>query len=172
MKLIFLHGLESTPKTSGSAKAIREYFAEKDKNVEVIVPDYHPKTRTYEEIDIYLQSLIRELEKGGERIMLVGISMGGYWAMRMAEQFKRIAACVLLNPALDRYGRPFEKKACEAPLTIIMNADDDVVDNQKTYEKFAKSCNCIMFPDGGHRMSGNMDRVLPLIRGAMHSAGK
>ena len=37
MKIIFLHGLESTPETSSSAKLIKDNF----ENVQV--PDYNPK---------------------------------------------------------------------------------------------------------------------------------
>ena len=75
--IIFLHGKQSTPEGSGSGKAIREHFS---KEHTVLIPDYKPLERTHEEIEAYLKECIAP-HPGA---LIVGISLGGYWAYRMA----------------------------------------------------------------------------------------
>lgn len=59
MKAMFFHGLLSTPSTSRTAKSVKDFLAQKD--VEVIVPDYKPQTRSYDEIDAYLKKEVQQL---------------------------------------------------------------------------------------------------------------
>ena len=74
--IIFLHGKQSTPEGSGSGKAIREHFS---KEHTVLIPDYKPMERTHQEIEAYLKAYISPRPGA----LIVGISLGGYWAYRM-----------------------------------------------------------------------------------------
>jgi predicted esterase YcpF (UPF0227 family) len=159
MKAIFFHGMLSTPSTSRSAKAVKNFLTQK--GVEVIVPDYKPQTRSHDEIDAYLKKELQKVIDPNDKIILIGISLGGYWAYKMANDFCKVERCVLINPSLNYYGKSVEDKS-SVPLTIIGNADDDVVNNKETLEKFKSRALCIEFPSGGHRPT-NMSQILPLI---------
>jgi predicted esterase YcpF (UPF0227 family) len=165
MKAIFLHGMLSTPSTSASARAVKEFLTRK--GVEVIIPDYKPQTRSYDEINAFLTKEVKACVDTEDEVMLIGISLGGYWAFKMANDFKRVCHCVLINPALNYYGKPVHDNQ-DVPLTIIVNADDDVVDNRETMEKFKKRGYCVEFPTGGHRPT-NMNQILPLIEEALYT---
>ena len=91
--IIFLHGKQSTPEGSGSGKAIREHFSNEHN---VLIPDYKPMKRTHEEIDAYLKDYISPHPEA----LIVGISLGGYWAYRMTCVLPANLglSCVLLNP--------------------------------------------------------------------------
>ena len=94
--IIFLHGKESTPETSMSAKAVIEYL----KNEDVSVPDYQPLARSHAEIEEFLSSYI---ENAGVDVTLIGISLGGYWAYTMACKKENVSRCILLNPSFRCY---------------------------------------------------------------------
>ena len=165
MKAMFFHGLMSTPDTSRTAKAVREFLARKD--VEVVVPDYQPQTRSYDEIDAFLRKEVQQLLDGDDEVMLIGISLGGYWALKMTNELKYVSHCILINPSLNYYGKPVEAK-WGFMLTVITNADDDVVDNRETQKRFKGRAECIEFPSGGHRPT-NMDQILPLIEKCLYT---
>jgi predicted esterase YcpF (UPF0227 family) len=83
MKIIFLHGLESNPKTSHSAELIKNYF----KDDTIIIPDYKPKNKTYEEVyQILMQEISPYLD--GDEVYIIGISLGGFWAYELAKRMK------------------------------------------------------------------------------------
>jgi len=164
MKAIFLHGMLSTPSTSTSARVIKEFLTQKE--VEVIVPDYKPQTRSYDEINAFLTKEVKDCVDTEDEVMLIGISLGGYWAFKMANDFGRVGHCILINPSLNYYGKPVHDKG-DVPLTIITNADDDVVDNRETMEKFKNRAYCVEFASGGHRPS-NMNQILPIIEECLY----
>lgn len=165
MKAMFFHGLLSTPETSRTAKAVKDFLAQKD--VEVIVPDYRPQARSYDEIDAFLKEEVQKLLDLNDGVMLIGISLGGYWAYKMANDFSRVEHCVLINPSLNYYGKPVEDRG-DVLLAIITNADDDVVDNRETLKRFKGRAECVEFPSGGHRPT-NMDQILPLIEKCLYT---
>ena len=155
MKILFLHGRESTPETSSTAKAIKDYFT----NYEVLIPDYKPNISTHIEIEKFLSTYYNK-NVGNEPCVVIGISLGGYWALNLTNM-TYARNVVLLNPSIFYYG--------EAPIIsgevsghLIMNNDDDVVDNDKNYDMFKNRFKINRFESGGHRMT-NMEKVLPLI---------
>lgn len=89
MKIIYLHGFNSNG-NGRTANALKEFYKEG-----VITPSYDfvNADKTYEEID----SLIQKFK--GEQIILVGTSLGGFWANYFAERYS--LPCVLANPALN-----------------------------------------------------------------------
>ena len=154
MKIIFLHGKESTPETSSSAKAIIEYFTED----EVFVLNYEPMNGTFDEVDSRLDTLIKEIIDD-EEFVIIGISLGGYWALKKAHDFPN-CKCILLNPALEYY-TPIEVNPFLFSI-MYLNLDDEVI---KPIDILLKYCSMIYihtFPNGGHRMN-NIKEILPLI---------
>ena len=163
--IIFLHGKESTPATSSSAKAVKEYFIRYD----VLVPDYRPLERTHEEIEAFLTALIEDVLKNDHLVYLVGISLGGYWAYTMSCKFSEISHCILLNPSFRCYPDiPVIQPKPGLPISIIVNLDDDVVNPYDAIERFTGRAYIKTFDSGGHRFS-NRDVMLVEIEKALNS---
>lgn len=154
--IIFFHGKESTPTTSSSAKAVKEYFT----GYEVLVPDYHPLERTHEEIEEYLTNFIAEALQKEAMVHLVGISLGGYWAYTMGCKFLCISNCILLNPSFRCYPDiTILSPTPGLPISIIINLDDDVVNPQDAIGRFTGRADIKTFRSGGHRFSNRTEMI-------------
>ena len=158
MNIIFFHGKLSTPETSNTAKVIKEAF--EDLGDKVYIPDYQPNDLNYYEISDYLQKYVSNIISIETETVFIGISLGGFWALRTANLFPN-CSCILLNPSLNYYG--YELHAKEGlPLSIILNADDEVLDSYKTAKQFEGRAKVDLFQKGGHRMSNIYD-IMPII---------
>lgn len=156
MKIIFLHGLESTPETSSTAKLIKDNF---EKQYEVIVPDYKPSTKSYEEIVEFLKGLDCDY-----RDIVIGISLGGFWALHMTE-FTNATNVILLNPAIERGEIRYDVKlntSVEVCGHMLLNMDDEVVINENNLLRYEGRFKIDTFRVGGHRMT-NLYQLMPLI---------
>lgn len=163
--IIFLHGKESTPETSSSAKAVKEYFV----GYNVLVPDYRPLERTHDEIEAFLTEFIKDALKNDQMIYLVGISLGGYWAYTMSCNFSEVSHCILLNPSFRCYPDiPVATPKLGLPISILVNLDDDVVDPQDAVERFKGRAYIKTFTSGGHRFS-NREEMLGEIEKALNT---
>lgn len=154
--IIFLHGKEATPETSASAKAIKEHFTAYN----VLVPDYLPMERTYDEVESFLTTYIENVIKDGNLIHLVGISLGGYWAYTMGCKIPHVQQCVLLNPAFHCYpDKPVAPPKPDLHITIVVNLDDEIVDPNEAIDRFKGCADIKIFETGGHRFSNCKDMV-------------
>ena len=145
--IIFLHGKQSTPEGSGSGKAIREHFS---KEHNVLIPDYKPMERTHEEIDAYLKDYISPHPDA----LIVGISLGGYWAYRMTCVLPANLglSCVLLNPYFYYYPEiEVPMPPTTIPITVVVNLDDDLITPQEVIKRFQGTATIKAFEKGGHR---------------------
>ncbi|MFB0975169.1 MAG: YqiA/YcfP family alpha/beta fold hydrolase [Tolumonas sp.] len=90
--LIYLHGFNSTP-NSVKARQMTEYLAAELPDIQVCVPKL-PNTpaASWQAIQDTLAAL------GERKIGLVGSSMGGFWAAKVAEVYGHKA--VVVNPAV------------------------------------------------------------------------
>lgn len=167
MKIIFIHGLESTPETSSSAKAIKEYFSNE---YDVIIPDYKPKEKTHSQICDYFEEFTANLPEGEEYIA-IGISLGGYWALNLTNITEgQINKVILLNPSLKYYSRTGEVPPIRIDNSVvgklIVNRDDDVVDYRESRDMLRYRFSLTSLTTGGHRMN-NMDTVITYIASAI-----
>jgi Predicted esterase len=91
--LIYLHGFNSTP-NSAKARQMTEYLAHELPDIQICVPEL-PNTpaATWQT----LQHILNDL--GERQIGLVGSSMGGFWATKVAEVYGHKA--VVVNPAVQ-----------------------------------------------------------------------
>lgn len=94
MKFVYLHGFASSPL---SRKA--QFFAGKlrDEGIEVEVP--HLESEGFRNLTVSGQLKVIEAAAQGERIRLIGSSMGGYLAALYASMHPEVEKLLLLAPA-------------------------------------------------------------------------
>jgi predicted esterase YcpF (UPF0227 family) len=166
MNIFFFHGKLSTPETSQTAKAVVEYFtASMPEDTKIFVPDYKPNEREYPVITYHLLNYIKDRYSSVEENIFIGISLGGYWALEMANLFPG-SICILLNPSLNYYKIPWRRRI-GLPLTVVLNADDELLDSAATAFEIGNRADVITFATGGHRMN-NIKEVLPIISKAVY----
>lgn len=158
MKILFLHGLESTPETSSTAKLITDNFDN------VFVPNYNPKD-SYENIK-------KTLSNYNDYDVVIGISLGGFWALHMTE-FTDISKVIMINPAIVKAEHHYSIKLnthSDVLGHMLLNMDDDVVDNSENLERYNNRFKVTTFETGGHRAK-NSDEVLIDIRLSLNFLG-
>lgn len=171
--ILYIHGFGSSGQ-GGKASLFREYFED-----EVIVPSlsYVPSLA----IDT-LEQIIEMLQAKDEEIGLVGSSLGGYYAIYLANKYKLKA--VLINPAIYPYktlekigkamnyydGSSFEVtkehmqslKSFEVnniknedDFLVLLQTDDEVLDYNEAVEKLPNSD--LVIEDGGNHSFENIE---------------
>jgi predicted esterase YcpF (UPF0227 family) len=190
--IIYLHGFNSGGQ-SQKAAWLREQLAP----LPVFAPDY-PAHRAKEALRV-LRKLIRRLRRENpqdRKLMLIGSSLGGFWAQRLAPEFD--ARIVLINPSirpdetLARYTGHFHNAATgnetvltmedvralkahrvepcnpKVPTLLLLDAQDEVLD-YRIAEMTLRGCGkTIVYPGGSHRFD-HMAEALPEIR-ALYAA--
>lgn len=113
--------------------------------------------------------------------MLVGSSLGGYYAQYLGVHLETVDRVVLINPALQPQktlapyigrntnlvtGEVFElsrpdfealadyelaPEATPAPTLVLLDQGDDVIDHRIAAERYRYAGRVIVYPDGSHR---------------------
>lgn len=183
--IVYLHGFNSS---GGSAKAawLRRHLPD----IEVLSPTY--PAHVADEAPTVLRGYFAQLrrEHPDEKLLLVGSSMGGFWARYLAPELH--AGMVLINPAmhpetgllkaigvnrnlatgeeyvltevqvgaLARYG--VEKCNPEVPTLVLLDEADEVID-YRVAEAFYRDCGrVIVYPGGSHQFD-HLPEALPEI---------
>jgi predicted esterase YcpF (UPF0227 family) len=185
--IIYLHGFNSGGQ-SQKAAWLRAQLAP----VPVFAPDY-PAHRASEALRV-LRKFIRRLRRENphtRKLMLIGSSLGGFWAQRLAPEFG--ACIVLINPSmrpdetLARHTGCYRNEATggetvltaqdvlalkaqrvepcnpRVPTLLLLDADDEVLD-YRIAEAALRGCGkTIVYPGGSHRFE-HLSEALPEIR--------
>lgn len=146
-KAVFFHGFDSS---SGTNK----FTAIQGLKVCVDV-DY--RDTQYQEVDKEYHLLVEGVIAQGYIPIVVGHSLGGYWALRLAERFN--VSCVLLNPQLwptSELIRDVEEydigNEFRAPKYVYLETGDDVIDVERTLEWAKKYADLEVYQGGHHRV--------------------
>jgi len=181
--IIYLHGFNST---GDSAKG--RFLKEKLTNISVLTPTYHFDPRR---AIPFLETLIQEQRSDEQPVMLVGSSLGGYYAQYLAHQAKLKA--VLINPALmpmstlhDYLGANTnfytgekytltqahldallaldipDPCANPVPTLLLLDEADEVLDYRIAASRYQQCAEMIIFADGDHQFQ-HMTESLPKI---------
>lgn len=185
--IVYLHGLNSAG-SSAKATWLREHLAD----VAVLSPTYaaHDETTAPAVLREFIVQA-RAAHRGDTRLMLVGSSLGGFWAQYLAPQVG--AGMVLINPALlpdeslarfcgpqrnDATGEEYvltpehvqalarcRPSRCNphVPTLVLLDTTDEVID-YRVAEFFYRGCGTtIVYPGGSHRFD-HLPEALPAIR--------
>jgi len=182
--IIYLHGFNSSG-ASTKGQLLREQL----QDIPVLTPTYHYDPQRA--IDM-LQTLISETLKLDEHLMLVGSSLGGYYAQYLADQYS--LKQVLINPALmplatledylgenvnfysgERYILTEQHLAslreldipdpCARPVPTLLLLDqgDEVLDYRIAATRYQACAEVVIYDDGDHQFQ-HMPESLPYIR--------
>lgn len=182
--LIYLHGFNSSP-DSFKARFLKDYLSRRGAEKRCLVPalSHQPAVALAS-----VQQLIEQYLDAAE-ITLIGSSLGGYYATRLAEQYGLRA--VLINPAVYPYrllqdylgmnrnyysGAEYEMKpeyiqqllAMEVVrisqperYLVLLQTADETLDYRDAAHKYAQAQLCI--EQGGSHSFENFERVIPQI---------
>ena len=122
-KIVYLHGLESQ---QGGQKV--DYLSDKGY---VFAPEM-----PYKQNPDLFQDTLEEIKELGEPDLIVGSSMGGYFAYMLASHFENVEV-ILFNPALKERSVEFRnvtKGKYKVKGTIALSEKDRVIDPKITLE--------------------------------------
>lgn len=178
--IIYLHGFGSADKPGRL-----DPLAARLPNYDFFSPSYNPH-KSNETLD-FLRKYIKNVIKSHDTVVLIGNSMGGFWA----DFFGRLYGLkvILLNPAVDTKnnltpfvgkhknfvtGAEFEltaqdvsdldtvnsvrRKMPHTPRAVMVNKDDPVIPWQFAHDEFKSNAKVIAFDKGGHQWT-NWDAV-------------
>ena len=185
--IFYFHGFSSGAK-SHKASVIRKYFSQ----YEIFIPDY-PSHQPRTSIE-YLKEYIKQNTKGvnAKPVMLMGSSLGGYYAQFLATQYSFVSAVVLINPCLEPQvtlvsqigeqintvtNEPFHFTRGEfdefsqydvatakifRPTLVLLDEGDEIIDCRVASKRYENSGRVIVYPGGDHWFR-HMDVALPVI---------
>lgn len=181
--IIYLHGYSSAAR-SRKAQWLRENIS----GIPVLVPDYasHQPERAVEQLTNVIS------RNSDTPLMLIGSSLGGYYAQFLGATLNAVHKVVLINPALQPQqtlasvvgrqtnmvtGEPFEftRDDLEAlgqydieasdvtvATLVLLDEGDDIIDYAYAKQKYDSIGRVIVYPDGSHWFD-HLDDALPDI---------
>lgn len=151
---VYFHGYGSSPNSDKVAE-LRKIFPDLEAPL-IPLP--------FKEAEAFLEDWIQTRINSGKYLMLVGTSLGGYWATRMSERF--LLPAVIINPScqprltLSKYAGapnvsdyPDLKVTRGIPRVLLLAKDDNVIDYRVAEKLFGNKVNVKVFEKGGHRFN-------------------
>ena len=162
-KIIFFHGFNSSNETN-KFEAIK---------FDKICHNFDYSRLSYAEADkLHSKIIEQELAEPGISVILVGHSLGGYWALKKSMQYK--LAVVLINPQLfpDRSDiRDVDKYELtdtrSNPKFAYIETGDEVIDVKRTISYLADKAT-MKLHEGGHHRIQHLEEINNTIRTSMN----
>jgi predicted esterase YcpF (UPF0227 family) len=173
MKIIYIHGYNSTGNSPKSAALKAQFGAEN-----VVAPDFSVDPK---EIEIIISNIVRG--NTNFPVIFVGTSLGGFWANYFAQQWD--APCVLVNPStkpsinLQKYNNPaitpeilkeyqvreqwLKENTNGKLIHLFVASNDDVISPKETLSNFPHTSRTVITKAGGHWYMDNWHNVVNKI---------
>ena len=188
--IIYLHGFNSTGPDSGKFNDLKKGLPD----IDVYAPTY-PSNDPDKAIQI-VSKFIEDHQADYDELMLVGTSMGGYFAQYLGRKYN--AKVVLINPALNptetlkRYigentnfytGEDYTltKSRIDAfakynideylhmfGTLVLLDTEDEIVDYKDALDRYAGNSKVVVYAGGNHRFAHITD-ALPQIKDFYYS---
>ncbi|KPJ95325.1 MAG: hypothetical protein AMJ55_04000 [Gammaproteobacteria bacterium SG8_15] len=186
--IVYLHGFSSGA-ASQKANALQKALAP----TLVIVPEY-PSHRPHDSIAMLTECLrTQSTQSDRQKILLVGSSLGGYYAQYLAARLDFISGVILINPALQpqltlkpyigqqtnqvtRELFEFSQKdflelaefdvpvnKISTPMLVLLDEGDELIDYQYAAHHYNDIGRVIVYPGGSHWFDHVPDAI-PEIR--------
>lgn len=176
--LYYIHGYQSTP---NSAKG---RLFQKSLNAQSI--EYHQGNPEDLEISVCVENILTAIQHDQD-LALIGSSLGGFLAAKVALEFPSVKTLILLNPAVIppqtdiskinipkrilsamRDDQLFERKI-HARTTILMATRDEVIPSNWIIEFAMTQEATIRFLNDDHSFTSNLPQLPEIIREILHS---
>lgn len=183
---VYLHGFNSTGQ---SAKG--QFLKQRLAPAEVLTPTYEANPDKAIACLSKLISDLIETNSDNKALVIIGSSLGGYYAQYLAHRFR--LAAILINPALepmktlepylgwqtnyytgenyffghealqqlDSYNIQFPCKN-PVPTLVLLDENDEVIDSSSAQSIYADCADVVIFADGSHRFE-HLEESLALI---------
>lgn len=185
--IFYFHGYSSGA-DSQKANAIRKYL----NKFSIFIPEYpsHQPRESVATLQEYINShLSKNVNQG---IMLMGSSLGGYYAQYLATKVENVKALVLINPCLQPQitlesqighqvnsvtGESFEFTQADydalseheveqqnlfEPALVLLDEGDELIDYQVAEKRYRPKGRVIVYPGGDHWFR-HLEEALPEI---------
>jgi pimeloyl-ACP methyl ester carboxylesterase len=150
--VIFSHGQESGP-WGTKIRAMAELATELGCSADSI--DYQGIADPTERVE----KCVRECADIGDRIVLVGSSMGGHVATAAAGQVGAVGLFVLAPAYFMEGYEDLTPEPPAIPITIVHGWHDDIVPVENSI-RYARNCSATLhLVDGDHRLTANIDEI-------------
>lgn len=192
--IIYLHGFSSAP-SSHKATALKEHLA---------VGDFEIPFYPFESPDAAVAALTDFIharsDECSEPVVLMGSSLGGFYAQYLAATLDVVDALIMINPALaPRFtltphtgahinlvsGEPFvfseldllalDKYEVPAvikkPVLLLLDEGDEIIDSRIAASRYATTGDVLSCPRGNHRFT-HLDEAMPRIRAFYFQLGQ
>lgn len=143
-KILFIHGLDSSREST-------KFHAIDAKNKFCINVDY--RNLNYETVETFYQDIIEKIKPE----ILVGHSLGGYWALKMSKQFQLPA--VVANPSLapnfrDDYPQIIDDDLNnDIPQFAYIELGDEILDMHVIADRLESFMQVEAIDGGHHRLA-------------------
>ncbi|MGE8623085.1 YqiA/YcfP family alpha/beta fold hydrolase [Acinetobacter schindleri] len=152
-KILFFHGLDS------SRESTKFHAIDADHKYCIDV-DY--RNLNYATVAEFYNEIIEKIHPD----ILVGHSLGGYWALKMSQQHQ--IPCVIANPSLAPYFRDDYPAICDndlqhdIPQLAYIELGDEILDMHAVQSQLEDYMQVEAVPGGHHRLE-TPERINPLI---------
>ncbi|MBM7457242.1 putative esterase YcpF (UPF0227 family) [Oceanisphaera litoralis] len=152
--ILFFHGLDSDNETT-------KFTAISHSNKFCKRVDY--RRQSHEDISRFYDGLITQYKPA----LLVGHSLGGYWALMKSDQHS--LPCVLVNPQFYPSFRSdysdLDPANCDPaiPRFVYLEMGDEVLDIERIYHALKGRVSRLEAVLGGHHRVANLDRMDELV---------
>ncbi|WP_455222255.1 YqiA/YcfP family alpha/beta fold hydrolase [Kaarinaea lacus] len=186
--IVYLHGFSSGA-ASQKATRLKQALAP----IVVFVPEY-PSHQPRSAVAMLVKCIRQQTAKSGaQKILLIGSSLGGFYAQYLAARLDCVSGVVLINPALQPRltlkpyigrqtnlvtGETFEFREKDfqelaefhvpankinVPTLVLLDEGDDVIDYRFAAQQYQKIGRVIVYPGGSHWFD-HLDDAIPHIR--------